>query len=219
MGFMKLFWKHPDVAIEFVIAFAISVGLSTLVPGIVSRYYGNVAQEHASDVGNEATDDTVIARSIDDILNNETFSIIVSSEESYKFDGSAYFEDEDPCEIYNVALESGERVAVRIYTEHLKDLGDGTYLLNIGKVNEFDLTTEQSLLDELQEEYSLDRTDFYVDLRTNVTEARKYSSGTIETITSTVKNFVIVFVGIFFWILLHVIAVKIGIAPALFLKK
>ena len=215
MRFLRLFMTHPDLAIEFVISALIAILVARAVPGIVNSYYDNVESEHVNDVGLEANDQTVPANSIEDILNNDTFAIVVSDPDEYKFDGSAYWKDEDPSEIYNVKLASGERVAVRMQAEYLKKTGDG-YLLNIGKIKKFDLTAEPEILDELQEEYALDRTDFYVDLRTNIEEGSKYSEATRQKMIDLVQSFTAIFVCAALWILLHVITVKIGIAPKLF---
>ena len=215
MRFLRLFMTHPDLAVEFVISALIAVLVAHMVPGMVNSYYDKVEGQHVNDVGLKATDETVQANSIDDILNNDTFSIVVSDPDEYKFDGSAYWEDEDPSEIYNVKLTSGERVAVRMQAEYLKKTGDG-YLLNIGKIKKFDLTAEPEILDELQEEYALDRTDFYVDLRTNIEEGSKYSEATRQKMIDLVQPFTAIFVCAILWILLHVITVKIGIAPKLF---
>ena len=133
MRFLRLFMTHPDLAVEFVISALIAVLVAHMVPGMVNSYYDKVEGQHVNDVGLKATDETVKANSIDDILNNDTFSIVVSDPDEYKFDGSAYWKDEDPSEIYNVKLTSGERVAVRMQAEYLKKTGDG-YLLNIGKI-------------------------------------------------------------------------------------
>ncbi len=215
MRFLRLFMTHPDLAIEFVISALIAILVARAVPGIVNSYYDNVESGHVNDVGLEANDQTVPANSIEDILNNDTFSIVVSDPDEYKFDGSAYWKDEDPSEIYNVKLASGERVAVRMQAEYLKKTGDG-YLLNIGKIEKFDLTAEPEILDELQEEYALDRTDFYVDLRTNIEEGSKYSEATRQKMIDLVQPFTAIFVCAALWILLHVITVKIGIALKLF---
>ena len=215
MRFLRLFMTHPDMAVEFVISALIAVLVAHMVPGMVNSYYDKVEGQHVNDVGLKATDETVKANSIDDILNNDTFSIVVSDPDEYKFDGSAYWKDEDPSEIYNVKLASGERVAVRMQAEYLKKTGDG-YLLNIGKIEKFDLTAEPEILDELQEEYALDRTDFYVDLRTNIEEGSKYSEATRQKMIDLVQPFTAIFVCAILWILLHVITVKIGIAPKLF---
>ena len=215
MRFLRLFMTHPDLAVEFVISALIAVLVAHMVPGMVNSYYDKVEGQHVNDVGLKATDETVQANSIDDILNNDTFSIVVSDPDEYKFDGSAYWEDEDPSEIYNVKLTSGERVAVRMQAEYLKKTGDG-YLLNIGKIKKFDLTAEPEILDELQEEYALDRTDFYIDLRTNIEEGSKYSEATRQKMIDLVQPFTAIFVCAILWILLHVITVKIGIAPKLF---
>lgn len=215
MRFLRLFMTHPDMAVEFVISALIAVLVAHTVPGMVNSYYDKVEGQHVNDVGLKATDETVKANSIDDILNNDTFSIVVSDPDEYKFDGSAYWEDEDPSEIYNVKLISGERVAVRMQAEYLKKTGDG-YLLNIGKIKKFDLTAEPEILDELQEEYALDRTDFYIDLRTNIEEGSKYSEATRQKMIDLVQSFTAIFVCAILWILLHVITVKIGIAPKLF---
>ena len=215
MRFLRLFMTHPDLAVEFVISALIAVMVAHMVPGMVNSYYDKVEGQHVNDVGLKATDETVKANSIDDILNNDTFSIVVSDPDEYKFDGSAYWEDEDPSEIYNVKLISGERVAVRMQAEYLKKTGDG-YLLNIGKIEKFDLTAEPEILDELQEEYALDRTDFYIDLRTNIEEGSKYSEATRQKMIDLVQPFTAIFVCAILWILLHVITVKIGIAPKLF---
>ena len=214
MRFLRLFMTHPDLAIEFVISALIAILVARAVPGIVNSYYDNVESGHVNDVGLEANDQTVPANSIEDILNNDTFSIVVSDPDEYKFDGSAYWKDEDPSEIYNVKLASGERVAVRMQAEYLKKTGDG-YLLNIGKIEKFDLIAEPEILDELQEEYALDRTDFYVDLRTNIEEGSKYSEATRQKMIDLVQPFTAIFVCAASWILLHVITVKIGIAPKL----
>ena len=215
MRFLRLFMTHPDLAIEFVISALIAILVARAVPGIVNSYYDNVESGHVNDVGLEANDQTVPANSIEDILNNDTFAIVVSDPDEYKFDGSAYWKDEDPSEIYNVKLASGERVAVRMQAEYLKKTGDG-YLLNIGKIKKFDLTAEPEILDELQEEYALDRTDFYVDLRTNIEEGSKYSEATRQKMIDLIQPFTAIFVCAALWILLHVITEKIGIAPKLF---
>lgn len=215
MRFLRLFMTHPDLAIEFVISALIAILVARAVPGIVNSYYDNVESGHVNDVGLEANDQTVPANSIEDILNNDTFAIVVSDPDEYKFDGSAYWKDEDPSEIYNVKLTSGERVAVRMQNEYLKE-EDGKYLLNIGKIKKFDLTAEPEILDELQEDYTLDRTDFYVDLRTDIEEGIKYSEATRQKMIDLIQPFTAIFVCAILWILLHVITVKIGIAPKLF---
>lgn len=215
MRFLRLFMTHPDLAIEFVISALIAILVARAVPGIVNSYYDNVESGHVNDVGLEANDQTVPANSIEDILNNDTFAIVVSDPDEYKFDGSAYWKDEDPSEIYNVKLTSGERVAVRMQNEYLKE-EDGKYLLNIGKIKKFDLTAEPEILDELQEDYTLDRTDFYVDLRTDIEEGSKYSEATRQKMIDLIQTFTAIFVCAILWILLHVITVKIGIAPKLF---
>ncbi len=215
MRFLRLFMTHPDLAIEFVISALIAILVARAVPGIVNSYYDNVESGHVNDVGLEANDQTVPANSIEDILNNDTFAIVVSDPDEYKFDGSAYWKDEDPSEIYNVKLTSGERVAVRMQNEYLKE-EDGKYLLNIGKIKKFDLTAEPEILDELQEDYTLDRTDFYVDLRTDIEEGSKYSEATRQKMIDLIQPFTAIFVCAILWILLHVITVKIGIAPKLF---
>lgn len=56
----------------------------------------------AAGVGLKASESTAWANSISDILSNDTFSIVVKDRDEYKFDGSAYWRDEDPSEIYNV---------------------------------------------------------------------------------------------------------------------
>lgn len=215
MRFLRLFMTHPDLAIEFVISALIAILVARAVPGIVNSYYDNVESGHVNDVGLEANDQTVPANSIEDILNNDTFAIVVSDPDEYKFDGSAYWKDEDPSEIYNVKLTSGERVAVRMQNEYLKE-EDGKYLLNIGKIKKFDLTAEPEILDELQEDYTLDRTNFYVDLRTDIEEGSKYSEATRQKMIDLIQPFTAIFVCAILWILLHVITVKIGIAPKLF---
>lgn len=63
----------------------------TKIPEMVNSYYDKVEGQHVNDVGLKATDETVQANSIDDILNNDTFSIVVSDPDEYKFDGSAYW--------------------------------------------------------------------------------------------------------------------------------
>lgn len=118
--------------------------------------------------------------------------------------------------VEDVGMMSGERVAVRPQNEYLKENDDGTYLLNIGRVQDYDLTSEPEILEELQEDYDLDRTDFYVDLRSDVTEGRKYSEGTREKTTDLIQPFTGILVTAVLWVLLHVLTVKLGIAPKLF---
>lgn len=219
MGFTKLFMAHTDLAIEFLIAAGVGILAAKAVPSLVDNYYDKVAAEHEEDVGLKASESTVWANSISDILSNDTFSIVVKDRDEYKFDGSAYWRDEDPSEIYNVELMSGERVAVRLQNEYLKENDDGTYLLNIGRVQDYDLTAEPDILEELQEDYDLDRTDFYVDLRSDVTEGRKYSEGTREKTTELIQPFTGILVTAVLWVLLHVLTVKLGIAPKLFGRR
>lgn len=219
MGFTKLFMAHTDLAIEFLIAAGVGILAAKAVPSLVDNYYDKVAAEHVEDVGLKASESTAWANSISDILSNDTFSIVVKDRDEYKFDGSAYWRDEDPSEIYNVELMSGERVAVRIQNEYLKENEDGTYLLNIGRVQDYDLTAEPDILEELQEDYDLDRTDFYVDLRSDVTEGRKYSEGTREKTTDLIQPFTGILVTAVLWVLLHVLTVKLGIAPKLFGRR
>lgn len=215
MGFLKLFMRRPALAVEFVIAAGIGILVASAVPKVINNYYDNIEKEHLNDVGKKATDETVWAYSIDDILSNDTFSILVNDKEEYKFDGCSYFDDDDPCEIYNVKLESGERVAVRIFTEDLLEVDENQYLLNIGKITKFDLTSTPELLEELQAKYPLNRTDFYVDLRSDVSQDRMYSKGTREKAIKSWQQSVGLTVGAIMWILLHVIAVQIGIEPKL----
>lgn len=91
MRFLRLFMTHPDLAVEFVISMLIAVLVAHMVPEMVNSYYDKVEGQHVNDVGLKATDETVQANSIDDILNNDTFSIVVSDPDEYKFDGSAYW--------------------------------------------------------------------------------------------------------------------------------
>lgn len=219
MAFLKAFIAHPDVVICFIISVLIGLVVSKFVPDMVEQYYGNIKTSHSNNVGREATDDTPRAKSIDDILNNDTFAIVVEDEEHFKYDGSTWIDDEDPGSMYNVKLLSGERVAVRLQYDKIKKIEDGKYLINIGKVIKKDLTLDSDALDELQEEYQLDRTDFYVEAKLDLKEEYKYSKGKAENISDLLKPVVGIIVAIISWLLLHFIVVKIGIAPPLFKKN
>ena len=75
MRFLRLFMTHPDMAVEFVISALIAVLVAHMVPGMVNSYYDKVEGQHVNDVGLKATDETVKANSIDDILDTVIFPV------------------------------------------------------------------------------------------------------------------------------------------------
>jgi hypothetical protein len=219
MNFLKAFYRHPDLIICLVIAIFVGTFVSKLVPVFVDAHYGKIAEEHKNDVGMEATDDTPRAYSIDDLLSNEYFAIVVDDSDHFAYDGSARSNDLFSTIIYNVRLQSGERVAVKCDSNFAEMSEDGVYLLCVGEVKWEDLAEDADMLADLQEKYSLDRTDFYVDASINIEESANYSAAKSETMIELLEPWTLIFVSIIVWIILHCITVKIGIAPALFKKN
>lgn len=221
-GFAELLFTRPNVALTLLLGILVGYLASTYVAGpIVEKVYGNIRESHAQDPGSKATEDTPIAKSIDDVLKYESFAIQVDDYDHPFFDGDYYVEDAlTTTHYYNIRLESGERIAVKCDYNSANKMPDGTLLMRVGSVVEEDLTQNAKLMEDIEEEYPLDRTDFYVNSTTDFSKTSKYSTHKESNTLELVKGATWFIVALVVWIVTHVMCVKAGwAAPLLFSPK
>ena len=145
---------------------------------VADTTYVRFVEEHMvaeGEVGGIAGEDVFRAESIDDLLENDTFTVI-SPGMQYTNMGAAHYEV-SPGEYIHLRLlqlPSGEIVAAHINSDNVQRQGeahvDEVSILPVGCVVQGDLTQDQEFMETIRHfSHSLSRTDFYVDMVGNGT--------------------------------------------------
>lgn len=191
------------------------VVVPVVLPGIYAMMYDRYVEAHTvadGEIGGLAGEDVVRARSVDDLLSNETFTV------ELKDSAYAVAEAADFGKVYldNIELPSGERVAFNINRKALdRDSERYTVTLPVGKVVYADLSKDEKFMERIEKKGKLPRTDFYVDMlgtgSTDFIDEDTYD----EKYTENIK-FITIIVS---FCVLHMIGSKIGFFPRFFRRK
>lgn len=180
-----------------------------------SKYDSYVEERTVSegDVGGPATDDTPRAESVDDLLNNDTFTI-VSERSKYLNDGGGYY---GSYYMHTVTLPSGERIAAVINGDAVKRTGDSIYgsdaILPVGKIVYEDLSDSENFLNQIEYRDKLSRHDLYIDMLGNGGKMDE------ETYKSTSLMWIQIAVFIVVFAVVHSLGSRLGIFPYFFAPK
>lgn len=210
---MKYHVLRFDVWLCLLISVLLAFGAGKLAEGLLQQKYEEHKQEHKVDVGQiggKADESVFRAQNVDDLLANDTFTI-VSKGIKYMNEGAGYYKN---FYIYAVTLPSGQRVAARVNQENVTHTGDSIYsgdsILPVGRIIKEDLTKEEYFMDQIEYSKPLDRTDFYIDM---VGEAEIQSEESfIEAPIILIQLLVIAIV----FPITHALGSKIGIFPYFF---
>lgn len=205
-----------DIWICLLASFVIGYITSYFVEQIYNDKYSTYVLEHTvtnGDIGGRASDDVIRAKSVDDLLKNDKFTI-VSEGIKYRNEGAGYFDGQY---MYLVTLESGEKVAARINMESVTTTGDSIYsgesILPVGKIVYKDLSSNENFLSQIEYKEKLSRTDFYIDM---VGNGGKVSQ---EDYVSVPKGFAQFITIVICFIVFHTLGSKLGIFPYFFAPK
>lgn len=117
------------------------------------------------EIGGPAGENTFQARTVEDLLSHETFTVM-SHGIQYRNRGAGYY---DGKYLQALTLPSGELVAAWINEESVQQVNGTDYFtsdkrLPLGRVVYEDLTAEESFLHQIEYTEPLSRRDFYVDM-------------------------------------------------------
>lgn len=207
-----------DIWICLLIGFLASLGVERIASGILTAKYEEHKAEHvvsAGEIGGTATDDTFRARTVDEILSHDTFTIVSPGIE-YRNRGAGYY---GGMYLYAVKLPSGEIVAARINTQNVTKADGssspygGESILPIGHVIMEDLNSNPTFIDQIEFKEPLSRRDFYIDMVGDgaILDEASFIEGPV--LLWQLLNIIAVFV------LLHFLGSKIGVFPAFYIRK
>lgn len=191
------------------------VAVPRVLPGIYAMMYDRYVEAHTvadGEIGGVAGDDVVRARSIDDLLSGDTFTVEIK-ENSYLISEASDFGKKY---LTNIELPSGEHVAVNINRKSV--VGDSekyTVTLPVGKVVYADLSKDEKFMKWIETKEKLTRTDFYVDM---------LGKGSTDFITEDTydekytENIQFISIIVIFCVL-HTIGSKMGFFPRFFRRK
>ncbi|MCI9308717.1 MAG: hypothetical protein HFF27_04315, partial [Oscillospiraceae bacterium] len=155
-----------DIWLTLLIAFVISLGTTKLTQLIVPSLYEQHVEDHTvadGDIGGKAGAEVFRARSVDDLLAHDTFTILSDGIE-YCNRGGGYYGNHY---MNAVTLPSGELVAAVINSDSVQSEGDyfsGVNTLPVGRVVFEDLESSESFLRQIEHSEPLSRHDFYIDM-------------------------------------------------------
>lgn len=213
---MRVHTLRFDIWVCLGLGFLLGLGVGKIIERFTTNSYESYVEEHTvqdGDIGGVAGEDTARAESVEDLLANDTFTI-VSDGISYMnhgagYHGSHYF--------YAVTLPSGERVAAIINQESVTKTGDSIYsgdsILPVGKIVYEDLTKDEYFINQIEYKEPLTRKDFYIDMLGVGGKMNK------EDYTSTPKTMAEVITVIISFPIFHTLGAKIGIFPYFFAPK
>ena len=152
-----------DIWLCLALSFLVSLGTVKIVEGILPKKYEDYVQEHIvedGNIGGKAGEDVYRAQNVEDLLNNETFTIISPGIE-YCNKGAGYY---DNFYMYSVTLPSGERIAACINMDSVQHTGDSMYsgdsILPVGRIVYEDLTSNEYFINQIEYSEELSRKDF-----------------------------------------------------------
>jgi len=186
--------------------------LETVLP----KQYEDYSEEHKvadGDIGGVAGEDVVRAESIDDLLSNDTFTVVSPGIE-YRNKGAGYY---GSYYMQALTLPSGEKVAAIINEESVQRSGDSIYsgdsILPVGHIVYEDLTQSETFLKQIEYKEKLSRTDFYIDMIGNGGKLSQEDYSEVPTMMAQIITVIIAFP------ILHMLGAKFGIFPYFFPPK
>ena len=201
-----------DIWLTLLIAFVISLGTTKLTELIVPSLYEQHVEDHTvadGDIGGKAGAEVFRARSVDDLLAHDTFTILSDGIE-YCNRGGGYYGNHY---MNAVTLPSGELVAAVINSDSVQSEGDyfsGVNTLPVGRVVFEDLESSASFLHQIEYSEPLSRHDFYIDMLG--TGGKVQEVDYVERWTGTVQAVTILVC----FPLIHSLGAKLGIFPYFF---
>jgi len=202
-----------DVWLCLLIAMILSYIPVKIAESIIQKKYEQYVQEHTVEdgqIGGKAGEEVKRAENIQDLLENETFTI-VSPGIQYRNKGAGYYGN---TYMYAVTLPSGEKIAAKINEENVQRTGDSIYtgdsILPVGKIVYEDLKQNPTFLSQIQYSEKLTRTDIYIDMLGNGGKLSEEDYKEAPTLMLQLGTVVIAFP------ILHYIGSKIGIFPYFF---
>ena len=204
-----------DVLICLGLALLVAMGTGKVAKMIAAATYDSYVAAHtvpAGEVGGPAEAGTFRAQSVEDLLSQDTFTVISPGIE-YRNRGGGYY---GGCFFDMLTLPSGELVAASINGDSIQYDGEfyiSDKTLPVGRIVWEDLTQNETFLNQIQYSEPLSRTDFYVDMM------GYGGTQSLESYTSFPENVVQVVTVIVCFPLLHALGAKLGIFPYFFLPK
>lgn len=201
-----------DIWLTLLIAFGISLGTTKLTQLIVPSLYEQHVEDHTvadGDIGGKAGAKVFRARSVDDLLSHDTFTILSDGIE-YCNRGGGYYGNHY---MNAVTLPSGELVAAVINSDSVQSEGDyfsGVNTLPVGRVVFEDLESSESFLRQIEHSEPLSRHDFYIDMLG--TGGKVQEVDYVERWTGTVQAVTVLVC----FPLIHSLGAKLGIFPYFF---
>lgn len=207
-----------DIWICLLLGFLASLGVERLATGILSEKYQQHQEEHlvaAGEIGGAAMEETFRAKSVEDLLSHQTFTVVSPGIE-YRNRGAGYY---NGMYLYALTLPSGEIVAARINTDNVTKPDDSDILsrsdsvMPIGQIVKADLKDHATFLEQIEFKEPLSRHDFYIDM---------VGQGEIESPESFIEGPVLlwqILTIVVVFAVLHFLGSKIGIFPAFYTRK
>lgn len=199
-----------DIWLCLLISFLLSSIPANFVEKIYTKKYTSYTEQHTvkeNDIGGIASEEIYRAQNVDDLLENEKFTVI-SHGIKYMNEGAGYHNN---YYMYALTLPSGERIAALINMESVQKTGetiyDGDSIMPVGKIIYEDLSEDSYFLEQIEHSKKLSRYDFYIDMLGNGGKQQidDYIEGPI--IITKIITVIILF------ILLHMLGSKLGIFP------
>lgn len=199
-----------DIWLCLIISIFLSYFPAKFVEKIYVKKYVSYTEQHEvekNDIGGIASEEIYRAQNVEDLLNNEKFTV-VSSGIKYMNEGAGYHNN---YYMYALTLPSGERVAALINMESVQKMGetiyDGDSIMPVGKVIYDDLSKDNNFLEQIEYSKKLSRYDFYIDMLGNGGKQQfdDYVEGPI-IITKIISSIIC-------FCLLHMLGSKIGLFP------
>ena len=211
---MGIRWVRDDILFCLVISLMLAAGAGTLAERAAAGNYESYAEKHRvpdGEVGGKAVESVFRARSVEDILAHEQFTVECSLSDAMSY-GRGYYGKEY---LRLLPLESGETVAAAINLDGTSmkpgtDFLDDDYIMPVGRVVYADLAGDEKFMSRIESMNPLTRTDFYIDMWGTgpVTEEREY----IKTRVSLAKTVT----GVVSFPLLHMLGSGLGVYPYIF---
>ena len=205
-----------DIWVCLLVGFLVSFGTEALVRNVLAEKYEEHKAQHvveAGGVGGKATEETLRAENVEDLLANENFTV-VSEGIKYQNEGGGFFEG---MYLNSLELPSGERVAARINGEAVTRTGDSVFsgeaVLPVGRVVEKDLASSETFLSQIEYRDKLSRKDFYVDMVGGAEIQSEESFIETPVIIWQLLTIMVVFAAT------HFAGSKLGLFPAFYTRK
>ena len=213
---MRIHHLRFDIWACLGLSFLLSMGVEKVVEKQVEKTYESYVEEHTvedGNIGGKADEDVPRAESVDDLLENETFTI-VSDGIAYMNRGGGYHGN---YYFHAVTLPSGEKIAAIINQDSVTKTGetiyDGDSILPVGKIVYEDLTKDETFLNQIEFKELLTRTDFYIDM---LGTGGKLNEDDYVEQPKLIAGFLTVVIT---FPILHALGAKVGIFPYFFAPK